>query len=147
MTAGDSAVAQELVARFNQACSASPDFAFTDKRCAILILDTDVGLALTTESLSSCTSCREDLVRCDIVGPICELADFLARDRDLPKVQRGDLLAVFSAGAYGMSMTSNDHGRPVEVMTDGDEATVIGERQSLASVLEREREGRGLVLG
>ncbi len=91
----------------------------------------------------------EDLLRCDIVGPICESADFLARDRDIPKVKRGDLLAVFSAGAYGMSMTSNynDHGRPVEVMTDGGKATVIGERQTLASVLEREREGRRLELG
>ncbi len=91
----------------------------------------------------------EDLVRCDIVGPICESADFLAHDRDIPEVKRGDLLAVFSAGAYGMSMTSNynDHGRPVEVMTDGGKATVIGERQTLAAVLEREREGRGLELG
>lgn len=77
---------------------------------------------------------------CDVVGPICETGDFLARDRALPKVQRGDLLAVFSAGAYGMSMASNynDHGRPAEVLVDGDKATLINERQLLSAILQTE---------
>lgn len=77
---------------------------------------------------------------CDVVGPICETGDFLARDRALPKMQRGDLLAVFSAGAYGMSMASNynDHGRPAEVLVDGSQATLINRRQSLAAILQTE---------
>jgi diaminopimelate decarboxylase len=87
-----------------------------------------------------------DLVACDVVGPICETGDFLARDRGLPALDRGDLLAVFSAGAYGMSMASNynDHGRPAEVLVDGERAIVIGERQPLASILEAERLAREL---
>lgn len=87
-----------------------------------------------------------DLVTCDIVGPICESADFLARDRAIPQVARGDLLALFSAGAYGMSMASNynDHGRPAEVLVDGDRATVIRERQTLAEILAPERVVREL---
>ena len=87
-----------------------------------------------------------DLQPCDIVGPICETGDFLARGRDLPPMQRGDLIAVFSAGAYGMSMSSNynDHGRSAEVMVDRELVTVINERQSLASLLETEMNPRML---
>jgi diaminopimelate decarboxylase len=83
---------------------------------------------------------------CDVVGPICETGDFLARGRELPPLERGDLLAVFSAGAYGMSMASNynDHGRPAEVLVEGERATVIGERQPLAAILEAERLTREL---
>jgi diaminopimelate decarboxylase len=85
-----------------------------------------------------------DLVPCDVVGPVCESADFLARDRELPEVERGDLLAVFSAGAYGMSMTSNynDHPRPAEVLVDGGEAVVINRRQPPAALLETELDPR-----
>jgi diaminopimelate decarboxylase len=90
-----------------------------------------------------------DLRPCDIVGPICETGDFLARGRELPPVKRGDLMAVFSAGAYGMSMSSNynDHGRSAEVMVDGNRAVVINERQRLASLLETEMKPRELTLG
>ncbi len=89
-----------------------------------------------------------DLVECDVVGPICETGDFLARGRPLPAVAQGDLLSVFSAGAYGVSMASNynDHGRPAEVLVDGARATVIAERQSLADLLETERRPRRLEL-
>ena len=89
------------------------------------------------------------LASCDVVGPICETGDFLARDRRLPPLARGELLAVFSAGAYGMSMASNynDHGRPAEVLVDGERALVIAERQSLAALLETERSPRELDLG
>lgn len=84
---------------------------------------------------------QPNLQMCDVVGPICETGDFLARDRRLPPMKQGDLVGVFSAGAYGMSMTSNynDHGRPAEVLVDGDQATIIGQRQTLASLLETER--------
>lgn len=85
---------------------------------------------------------------CDLVGPICETGDFLARGRALPRLERGDLVAIFSAGAYGMSMASNynDHGRPAEVLVDGATATVVNERQSLAALLETERLPRRLEL-
>ncbi len=87
-----------------------------------------------------------DLVDCDVVGPICETGDFLARGRPLPEVAQGDLLSVFSAGAYGVSMASNynDHGRPAEVLVDGDRATVIAERERLSGLLETERRSRRL---
>ena len=86
------------------------------------------------------------LVPSDIVGPICETGDFLARGRDLPPVKRGDLIAIFSAGAYGMSMSSNynDHGRSAEVLVDGKRAVVINERQKLSALLETERSPREL---
>jgi diaminopimelate decarboxylase len=87
-----------------------------------------------------------DLHPSDLVGPICETGDFLARGRNLPKVGRGDLMAVFSAGAYGMSMSSNynDQVRPAEVLVDGERVVVIKERQRLARLLENEVKPREL---
>ncbi|MFG0251359.1 MAG: diaminopimelate decarboxylase family protein, partial [Phycisphaerales bacterium JB038] len=72
------------------------------------------------------------LVACDVVGPICESSDFLGKDRRLPPVERGDLLCVFAAGAYGMSMASqyNAQPRPAEVLVSGGEATLIRQRES-----------------
>ena len=67
----------------------------------------------------------------DVVGPVCESGDFFAQDRPLPEVKRGDLLAVFSAGAYGHVMSSNYNGRPRPA-----EVVVAGER----SYLTRRRE-------
>lgn len=85
-----------------------------------------------------------DLVECDVVGPVCETADFLARDRALPPVGRGDLIAVFTAGAYGMTMSStyNEHTRPPEVLVDGDSALLIRRRQPLADLLRDELAAR-----
>jgi diaminopimelate decarboxylase len=84
----------------------------------------------------------------DVVGPICETGDFIARSRQMPPVEQGDLLAIFSAGAYGMSMVSNynDHGRPAEVLVDGDRVVSINERQTLAQLMETERVARELKL-
>jgi diaminopimelate decarboxylase len=75
----------------------------------------------------------------DVVGPVCETGDFLGLNRRLA-LQEGDLLAVMSAGAYGMSMSSNYNTRPraAEVMVDGDKAHLIGERESLPSLYARE---------
>jgi len=86
------------------------------------------------------------LVPSDVVGPICESSDFLARNRMLPEVDAGSVVAVFSAGAYAMSMASNynDHGRPAEVLVRDGRLTVINERQRLASLLETERVPRSL---
>lgn len=72
-----------------------------------------------------------ELEKADVVGPICETGDFLAKDRPLPKVQRGDYLAVMTAGAYGYSLSSNYNSRPrpIEVWIDGDRDEVIRERE------------------
>lgn len=77
------------------------------------------------------------LERVDVVGPICETGDWLARDRDLPPLAAGDLVAVLYAGAYGYAMSSNYNGhlRPVEVMVSGDHFKVIRHRQSYADLL------------
>ncbi len=76
----------------------------------------------------------------DIVGPICETGDFLARDRAFPAVRGGDLIAVFGAGAYAMSMAStyNQHPRPAEVLLTGAGPRLIGERETAADLLARE---------
>lgn len=68
----------------------------------------------------------------DIVGPICESSDFIARDRPLPEVEPGELLAIMSAGAYGFCMSSNYNARPraAEALVEGDEFHLIRERES-----------------
>ncbi|MFM9995992.1 MAG: diaminopimelate decarboxylase [Phycisphaerales bacterium] len=80
------------------------------------------------------------LVPCDVVGPICESADFLAKGRMLPPVSRGHVLAVFGAGAYGMSMASryNSHPLPAEVLVSGRDARVVRRRESVADLLWHE---------
>jgi diaminopimelate decarboxylase len=77
------------------------------------------------------------LEMCDIVGPICESGDFLAKERKLPPVGRGDLIAVYTAGAYGMVMASNynAHPMPAEVLVDGREARLIRRRQEMADLV------------
>jgi diaminopimelate decarboxylase len=67
----------------------------------------------------------------DVVGPVCESADFFAQDRLLPEVRRGDLLAITCAGAYGYTLASNYNGRPraPEVLVDGDQYMVIRQRE------------------
>ncbi len=91
----------------------------------------------------------KELELTDVVGPICETGDFLARGRALPPLARGDLIAVFGAGAYSMSMASNynDHGRPAEVLVTGRQARVVAEREVWASRLSNEMEPRAIALG
>ncbi|TVO68119.1 diaminopimelate decarboxylase [Denitromonas ohlonensis] len=76
----------------------------------------------------------------DVVGPICESGDFLARNRAL-KVADGDLLAILSAGAYGMTMASNynTRARAAEVMVDGKQCHLIRERENIADLFALER--------
>ncbi len=77
----------------------------------------------------------------DLVGPICESGDYLAKDRHLPEVQQGDLLALMSAGAYGYSMASfyNSYARPAEVLVKGDQYALIRERDTLEDMVRGER--------
>jgi len=82
----------------------------------------------------------------DVVGPICESGDFLAKERELPLVQRGDLLAVMSGGAYGFSMSSNYNSRPrvAEVMVRDSEFFVIRERETYNDLIKGEKIPRWL---
>ena len=75
----------------------------------------------------------------DIVGPVCESGDFLGQDRPLA-IAAGDLLAVMSAGAYGMAMSSNYNTRPraAEVMVDGDQTHLVRRRESIAELFAGE---------
>lgn len=77
----------------------------------------------------------------DVVGPICETGDFLARDRSLPALAQGDLLAIGAAGAYGFTMASNYNTRPraAEVLVDGDRWRVIRARETLEQLLTGEK--------
>ena len=77
----------------------------------------------------------------DVVGPICESGDFLARDRELPAFAAGDLVAVMSAGAYGFSMSSTYNSRPraAEVMVSGSRFEVVREREPLRDLTRGER--------
>ncbi|WNM61030.1 diaminopimelate decarboxylase [Candidatus Nitrospira neomarina] len=76
----------------------------------------------------------------DVVGPICESGDFLAKDRKMPHSQPGDLLAVMSAGAYGFTMASNYNSRPrvPEVLVKGKDITVIRKRESYEDLIRGE---------
>lgn len=76
----------------------------------------------------------------DVAGPICESADFLARGRTLPPLERGDRLAVLDAGAYGMCMASNYNAqpRPAEVMVEGSEVRLIRRRETYEDLTSRE---------
>jgi diaminopimelate decarboxylase len=79
--------------------------------------------------------------RADLVGPICESGDYLAKDRDLPEFERGDLIAVMSSGAYGFTMASNYNSRPrpAEILVKGDEYFVIRERESYEDLIRGEK--------
>jgi diaminopimelate decarboxylase len=77
----------------------------------------------------------------DVVGPVCEPADFFAKDRALPPVKRGDFISIFTAGAYGFSMASNYNarGRPAEVLVDGSKFALIRKRESYEDLTSLER--------
>ncbi len=84
---------------------------------------------------------RRPTMTADIVGPICESGDFLARDRKIEKVEQGEYLAVMSAGAYGMSMSSNYNSRPFigEVMVRDETHSLIRKRDTYDDLVRGER--------
>lgn len=83
------------------------------------------------------SSVREKL---DVVGPVCESADFFALDREMPKVREGDLLAIMSAGAYGFVMASNYNSRPLpaEALVRGNQSALIRRRQTAEEMIGNE---------
>jgi diaminopimelate decarboxylase len=76
----------------------------------------------------------------DVVGPICETGDFFARDREMPVVHEGDLLAILDAGAYGMSLASNYNSRPrpIEVLVNKKKTKVIRKKESIKDLMKLE---------
>lgn len=76
----------------------------------------------------------------DVVGPICESGDIFGESRSMPEVRDGELVAIHSAGAYGFSMASNYNSRPLppEIMVDGDNVSIIRQRQSLSDIMKDE---------
>lgn len=80
-------------------------------------------------------------INVDVVGPVCESGDFLAKDRDMPLVESGELLAVLSAGAYGFSMSSNYNSRRrvAEVLVKDAEFNVIKSRETLKDLIKGEK--------
>lgn len=78
--------------------------------------------------------------RADVVGPICETGDFLAKDQEIPAFERGDLLAFMSCGAYGFTMSSNYNSRPrvPEILVAGDQHYVIRQRESYKNLISGE---------
>jgi len=84
---------------------------------------------------------KRETVLSDVVGPICESGDFLARGRELNRVKQGEYLAAMSAGAYGFSMSSNYNSRPkaAEVMVKGKEHFLIRKRETYADLVRNEQ--------
>jgi diaminopimelate decarboxylase len=92
------------------------------------------------QAIEPVTQRSSEKIVADVVGPICESGDFFAKDREISRPQRGDLLAVMSAGAYGFTMASNynSHPKPPEVLVDGDRYYVIRARESLDDLIRGE---------
>jgi diaminopimelate decarboxylase len=76
----------------------------------------------------------------DVVGPICESGDFFARDRRIPQVEQGSLLAVLDTGAYGSSISSNYNTRPraAEVLVDGSRVRLVRRRETIGDLVRNE---------
>jgi diaminopimelate decarboxylase len=83
----------------------------------------------------------EDTETFDVAGPICESGDLLAKDRELPLVNEGDVLAILNAGAYGFSMSSQYNSRPraAEVMIRQGKPVLVREREQLQDLLSSQR--------
>ncbi len=83
---------------------------------------------------------KDKLAEADVVGPICETGDFLARSRPLPQLEQGSLIAVMSSGAYGFTMSSNYNSRPrvPEIMVYGDRFQVVRERETWQDLVKGE---------
>jgi diaminopimelate decarboxylase len=83
---------------------------------------------------------KQERIRADVVGPVCESGDFLALDRELDAVEPGDLVAVFDVGAYGFVMASNYNSRPrgAEVLVDGDRFALVTARESYNTLVQQE---------
>ena len=98
------------------------------------------------QAIQPVTENNAEKIVADVVGPICESGDFFAKDREIARPKRGDLLAIMSAGAYGFTMASNynSHPKPPEILVDGDEYYVIRSRETLEDLIRGEAIPAGL---
>jgi diaminopimelate decarboxylase len=89
-------------------------------------------------NLPKTSAAKKEII--DVVGPVCESGDFFARDRELPRVEEGDLLAILDAGAYGMALSSNynTRPRPAEILVRGKSAKVIRRREKVHDLFSAE---------
>ncbi|MCL5237309.1 MAG: diaminopimelate decarboxylase [Nitrospirae bacterium] len=83
---------------------------------------------------------RRGAIVADVVGPVCESGDFLAKGREIPAIKRGEYLAVMSAGAYGFTMSSNYNSRPkiAEVMVKGKQFALVRKRETYSEIIKGE---------
>ncbi len=119
--------------------NAERTFVIVDAGMTELLRPSHYGGEHAIESVSDADGVA-DALPVDVVGPICETGDFLARDRRMPVAEPGSLLAVRTAGAYGFAMASNYNGRtrPAEVLVDGAAVHLIRERESLDDLVRGE---------
>ncbi len=75
----------------------------------------------------------------DVVGPVCETGDFMARDRELPLIKQGDYLAITAAGAYGQALASNYNLRPSipEILIEGNDFKIIRQRETIEQIADK----------
>ena len=83
---------------------------------------------------------KRKMIQADVVGPICESGDYIAKERNIPEFERGELMAVMSAGAYGFTMSSNYNSRPrvAEVLVKDDRFYIIRQRETYDDILRGE---------
>ena len=106
------------------------------------IWPTNIPEHLEPQNRSLNTNSSEELELYDIVGPICESTDYLGKDRRFPEVKRGDLVSIFTVGAYGIVMSSQYNAalKPMEIMVSGDTASIIGHKQEYEDLVTLEKE-------
>ena len=123
------------------------DGAGVGEKAAVIVVDAGMNDLVRPSLYGSYHSLlpvvKRETERCivDVVGPICESGDFIAKDREIPMPQEGDLLAVMSAGAYGMSMSSNYNSRlrAAEVMVYKNEAHLVTRRETFEDLVSGEK--------
>lgn len=100
----------------------------------------DTGMSMPKTEDPEKPAIKKGMELVDIVGPVCESSDVFAAGRALPKVGEGDSLAIFSAGAYGFSMSSqyNSRPRPCEVLVDGDQYHIVRQRETYDDLVKGE---------
>ncbi len=92
------------------------------------------------QAIRAVVESKAEPIVADVVGPICESGDFFAKDREIARPRRDDLLAIMSAGAYGFTMASNynSHPKPPEVLVDGDKYYVVRKRETFDDLINGE---------
>ncbi|MBC7331386.1 MAG: diaminopimelate decarboxylase [Synergistetes bacterium] len=128
-----------LLTRVNLVKRAFKNFVAVDAGFNLLIRPTLYGSYHRVKVANKMDKPEEDVYT--IVGPICETGDILAEDRKLPKVEKGDIIAIFDAGAYGFAMSSQYNGRPrcAEVLVSGNRWDIIRERESVYDLLNKQK--------